>query len=316
MAIVSVTETMWLLHAFLFQCGRQTTFGTEGESGVAAATRNTDRREMTSLTSALQGLPSTPRLPALFIGHGSPMNAIVDNAFSRGWASLGEALPRPRAILVISAHWMTRGTSLVNVAPKPVTIHDFGGFPKALHDVEYPAPGAPDVARAAAELVRDHHLETDARWGLDHGAWSVLVHMFPKADVPTFQLSLDLDKSPAEHFALASELKALRERGVLIVASGNLVHNLRAVAWDNGPAADWAVEFDALVAKAIGEGDYGAVIDIERSHARLTRMAHPTTDHLWPVLYPLAASDKADSLSFFNEGIDLGSISMRSFMLA
>lgn len=271
---------------------------------------------MSNLANAFAELPASPRLPTLFVGHGSPMNAILDNDFSRAWRRIGESLPTPRAILVVSAHWMTRGLSLVNIAARPTTIHDFGGFPQSLYQVEYPAPGAPDVARAVIDLVKHHQLAADDHWGLDHGAWSVLMHLFPKADVPTFQLSLDLSKSPAEHFALGQELKALRQRGVLIVASGNLVHNLRAVAWDGGPPADWAVEFDALMAKAIGEGDYGTVVDAARKFGRLTQMAHPTPDHLWPVLYPLAVADPADALTFFNEGIDLGSIAMRSFMLA
>jgi 4,5-DOPA dioxygenase extradiol len=269
---------------------------------------------MSNLSHAFADLPATPRLPTLFVGHGSPMNAIEDNVYSRGWRRVGEALPRPRTILVVSAHWMTQGVSLVNVADRPETIHDFGGFPRPLYEVEYPAPGAPDVAKATIDVAGTDRIGTDDHWGLDHGAWSVLVHMFPKADIPTFQLSLDLTKSPAEHFALASELKALRQRGVLIIASGNLVHNLRAVAWDNGPPADWAVEFDTLMAKAIGEGDYQSVVDADKL-GRLTRLAHPTPDHFLPVLYPLAVADKADQLTFFNEGIDLGTISMRSFML-
>lgn len=270
---------------------------------------------MSTLTSAFSSLAATPRLPTLFVGHGSPMNAILDNDYSRTWHRIGASLPAPSAVLVVSAHWMTRGKSLVNVVDRPATIHDFGGFPRALYQVQYPAPGAPDVARAIIAGATPGQFAADDQWGLDHGTWSVLMHMFPKADVPVFQLSLDLAKSPAEHFALAAELKALRERGVLIVASGNLVHNLRAIAWDGGPAPDWAVEFDALMAKAIGEGDYQTVVDAQK-FGRLTQLAHPTLDHLWPVLYPLAVADKADELTFFNDSIDLGTISMRSFMLA
>lgn len=270
---------------------------------------------MSDLSSAFSGLAASPRLPALFVGHGSPMNAIEDNDYSRAWHRIGQSLPRPSAILVISAHWMTRGATLVNVIDKPATIHDFGGFPRPLYEVQYPAPGAPEFARAAVSAVGKSNVVADDHWGLDHGAWSVLVHMFPKADIPVFQLSLDLSRAPADHFELAKDLKALRERGVLIIGSGNLVHNLRTVSWENGAPADWAVEFDALMAKAIEEGDYQTVVEAEK-FGRLTRLAHPTPDHLWPVLYPLGVADKADKLTFFNEGIDLGTIAMRSFVLA
>jgi 4,5-DOPA dioxygenase extradiol len=180
------------------------------------------------------------------------MNAITDNAYSREWRKLGDSLPTPSAILCVSAHWMTRGTTLVHVAARPKTIHDFGGFPQALYDAQYPAPGAPDVARATIELVRASHIKEDTEWGLDHGAWSVLIKMFPKADIPVFQLSLDLAKPPSDHFALAQELKPLREKGVLIVGSGNIVHNLMALV-RGGQTYDWAEDFDARAAKAIGQ---------------------------------------------------------------
>ena len=170
---------------------------------------------MSELPAALADLPATPRMPAVFVGHGNPMFAIEDSEYGRAWRALGESLPAPRAILVVSAHWMTRGVTMVHIGAKPKTIHDFAGFPRELFKQQYPAPGAPDVAQATIDLVKRSHLEPDERWGLDHGAWSVLLHMFPKADAPVFQLSLDLSKSPAEHFELATELKALRERGVL-----------------------------------------------------------------------------------------------------
>ena len=186
---------------------------------------------MAGLGRHFADLPATPRMPTLFVGHGSPMNAIEDTPYSRGWRELGARLPMPKAILVVSAHWMTRGVTLVHVKDHPVTIHDFGGFPDELFAQRYPAPGAPGYAEATIDLVKNHHIEPDERWGLDHGAWSVLIQMFPKADIPVFQLSVDLGRSSEEHFALAEELKALRERGVMIIGSGNLVHNLRAVAW-------------------------------------------------------------------------------------
>jgi 4,5-DOPA dioxygenase extradiol len=175
---------------------------------------------MTSLNSAFADLPATPRMPALFVGHGNPMNAIEDNSYSRAWRAMGERLPTPHAILCVSAHWMTRGTTLVHIGARPKTIHDFGGFPRELYAQQYPAPGAPDAAKAAIELVRSSHLETDTEWGLDHGAWSVLIQMFPKADIPVFQLSLDLSRAPQAHLDLARELKPLREKGVLVIGSG------------------------------------------------------------------------------------------------
>ncbi len=270
---------------------------------------------MTVLGQAFADLPTTPRMPTLFVGHGSPMNAIEDTPYSRGWRELGARLPVPKAILVVSAHWMTRGLTLVHVKDHPVTIHDFGGFPDELFGQRYAAPGAPGYAAATIDLLQNHHIEPDERWGLDHGAWSVLIQMFPKANIPVFQLSIDLSRSPQAHYDLARDLKALRERGVMIIGSGNLVHNLRAIAWGGGPAYDWAESFDAKMAEAIGKGDHQAVIDGPKL-GRIAQLSHPTFDHFYPALYPLAVADKADELTFFNEGIDLGSISMRSFMLA
>jgi 4,5-DOPA dioxygenase extradiol len=267
-----------------------------------------------SASDAFKDLPSSPRMPTLFVGHGSPMNAITDNAYSREWHKIGESLPTPSAILCVSAHWMTRGTTLVHIAPHPKTIHDFGGFPQALFDQQYPAPGAPDVAQATIELVRFSHLKGDTEWGLDHGAWSVLLRMFPKADIPVFQLSLDLSKPPSDHYALAQELKPLREKGVLIVGSGNLVHNLMMLVRGATAAYDWAEDFDARATEAINRRDFAALAK-PLSLARTLPLAHPTLEHYLPVLFPLGVADDKDELSFFNTGIDMGSISMRSFVL-
>jgi len=266
---------------------------------------------MTSLASHLK---PGPRMPALFVGHGSPMNAIEDNAFSRGWAEMGEALPAPSAILCVSAHWMTRGTTLVNVTAKPETIHDFGGFPRRLFEQQYPAPGAPELAEKTVELLAKHHAKSSEDWGLDHGAWSVLIRMFPKAEVPVYHLSLDLSRHVAEHYELARDLKALRELGVLIVGSGNVVHNLPAMRMGAAPY-DWAVEFDRVMAEAIAARDFGAVADAKRL-GPLMRMSHPTVEHFLPLLYTLAVADPSDKVSFFNEGFDLASVSMRSVLLA
>ena len=271
---------------------------------------------MSSLSNAFAELAATPRMPALFVGHGSPMNAIVDNAYSQTWKAVGDALPVPKAILVVSAHWMTRGATLVHIGRSPRTIHDFGGFPDELFAQQYQAPGAPAFAQATIDLLNEshEHVHGDERWGLDHGAWSVLIKMFPKADIPVYQLSLDLSKDLAEHVKLAAELKALRERGVLIIGSGNVVHNLRALSMD-GSVFDWAVEFDAYVADAIASRDLGKLTDIGRL-GRLAQIAHPTPEHYLPILYSMAVTDNDDKLDFFNDTIDLGSISMRSFVFA
>jgi 4,5-DOPA dioxygenase extradiol len=253
-------------------------------------------------------------MPALFVGHGSPMNAIEDNEFSRGWRALGETLPKPAAILCVSAHWMTRGGALVHVGDKPKTIHDFGGFPRQLYQQQYPAPGAPEVAEAAIELLRASHAEPDRQWGLDHGAWSVLMKMFPAADVPVFQLSLDLARNPRDHLAFARELKPLREKGVMIVASGNIVHNLMALA-PGQPPYDWALSFDADSARKIETRDATGFADAIGA-GRAAKLSNPTPEHVLPTLYALGVADERDELAFFNLGFDLGSISMRSFVLS
>ena len=228
-------------------------------------------------------------MPVLFVGHGSPMNAIEDSPFAQSWARMGETLPSPSAILVISAHWMTRGSTLIHIGRKPRTIHDFGGFPRELHEMQYPAPGAPDAAAATLELLREHHAEPDVEWGLDHGAWCVLLRMFPKADVPVYQLSLDLSRPLRDHLELARELRALRSRGVLIVGSGNVVHNLPAMRW-GADAFDWARAFDRQVEAAILNRDYAALAELNPQDP-LMRQAHPTIEHFLPLIYALGAAE-------------------------
>ncbi|MDB5556682.1 MAG: putative enzyme [Rhizobium sp.] len=269
---------------------------------------------MSDLQSAFAKLPASPRLPTLFIGHGNPMNAIEDNAYARSWKALGEALPTPAAILCVSAHWMTRGSTLVHIGPRPKTIHDFGGFPAELFAQQYPAPGAPEVAQAAIEIVRSTHLHPDTEWGLDHGAWSVLIRMFPKADIPVFQLSLDLTKPPSAHFDLARELKPLREKGVLIIGSGNLVHNLGVLA-PGAPVYDWAEDFDSKMTSAIEDRDFQRVVQAG-SLGRVAQLSHPTLEHFLPTLFSLGVADAKDELRFFNASFEMASISMRSFVLA
>ena len=272
----------------------------------------------------LQGLKPSAPMPVLFVGHGSPMNAIEDNAWRRSWQALGTELlalaERPQLILCISAHWLTRGGWQITGMPVPKTIHDFGGFPQALFDQQYPAPGAPAVA---ASLARD--LKSPATgaplgvdldtWGLDHGTWSVLKPMFPKADIPVLQLSMDYSRPPGEHYALGQQLQALRERGVLIVGSGNTVHNLRAMR--PGTAAneahDWAMQFDTQVQEQISSGHLDALQNFQTLGA-VAQQAHPTYEHYLPLLYAAGAARSTDMPRFFNTGYQGAAISMRSVL--
>ena len=259
--------------------------------------------------------PRTTKMPLLFIGHGSPMNAIHDNAYTKMLTSLGQRLPRPQAILVVSAHWMTKGTWVTEME-KPKTIHDFYGFPKPLFDVQYPAPGSPEVAKLVREIVSEPQVGADTHeWGLDHGTWAVLKHMYPDADVPVLQLSLDLQKSPDYHVKIGEQLSRLRERGVLILGSGNLVHNLRQIRWEPGaPAFDWAIEFDEWIKKKLVARDFKSVLhDFHETAAG--KLSIPTTEHYLPLHYILGAVGKDDELHFEHEEMQNGSISMRSIRL-
>lgn len=261
------------------------------------------------------GLESSELMPVLFVGHGNPMYAIQDNPFSRKWAELGKQLSRPQAVLCISAHWLSNGT-LVHIGQKPPTIHDFGGFPKELFDVQYPAPGAPEVAREVQETVRSVKIKEDTEWGLDHGTWSVLKHMYPEANVPVFQMSIDYGKSPEYHFQLGKELAALRRKGVLIISSGNIVHNLGLVSWnDPGKKYDWALEFDELVKNQILKDEPDPLIHYQKNK-QLASLAHPTNDHYLPLMYTLGLRNRKDKVNFFNESMDMGSISMRGVLFS
>jgi 4,5-DOPA dioxygenase extradiol len=259
---------------------------------------------------ALTAAPETgSTMPVLFIGHGSPMNAIEDTEFSRAWAEVARSLPKPKAVLCISAHWETAGTR-VTAMEQPRTIHDFCGFPPALFEKDYPAPGSPGLARMTQEMLDTSGVQLDSDWGLDHGAWAVLCRMYPKPDVPVIQLSLDQRKEPAFHYELGRELRGLRKKGVLIIGSGNIVHNLREVVWED-TAYDWALEFDARMKDLILTGDHKAIIDYSKL-GRSARLAVPTAEHYLPLLYVLAAQDKEDSVGFFADKVTLGSMSMRS----
>jgi 4,5-DOPA dioxygenase extradiol len=263
--------------------------------------------------------PATVKMPALFVGHGSPMNALEDNAFTRSLRTLGEAFKKegkkPSAILVVSAHWLTRG-SFVNISEKPETIHDFGGFPQELFDMQYPAPGSPVKAKETAALTSLLH-ETE-EWGLDHGTWTILVHLFPEADIPVFQLSIDYHQPMQYHLDLAQQLRAMREKGVLVIGSGNIVHNLRMSisrfqSGDNAPF-DWAIEFDKWVGEKIATGDYAALTNYEQVGSA-GKLAVPTPDHYIPMLYTLGLADGKEDIQMVYESVEYGGMSMRTFQV-
>jgi 4,5-DOPA dioxygenase extradiol len=257
-------------------------------------------------------LKSTEPMPVLFLGHGSPMNAIEENEFVRGWREAGKTIPKPQAIICISAHWETMGTR-VTAMERPQTIHDFGGFPEELFEVIYPAPGSPDLAAETRELVKKTEVLFDDKWGLDHGAWSVIRRLYPDADVPVIEMSLDYSRSPGDHFELAKELAPLRRKGVLIIGSGNMVHNLGLVAWDrfseDNFAWDWAAEASARMKEYILQGDESKLIDF-RSHGKAFNLAIPTPEHYLPLLYAMALKENNEQVSLFNDKAVAGSLTM------
>ncbi|WP_412471822.1 4,5-DOPA dioxygenase extradiol [Halobacteriovorax sp. RT-1-4] len=255
---------------------------------------------------------SKKRIPTLFLGHGSPMNAVASNDFTEQLRSIGEELPKPRAILMISAHWETQGT-WVTAMDKPKTIHDFYGFPKELYEIEYPAPGSQELAREIVDLIGESIKLDNENWGLDHGTWSLLKFMYPKADIPVVQLSLDMRKPPQYHFDLGKKLSVLREKGVLIIGSGNIVHNLRAISWSqDAQVSNWAKEYDELIKEKIIEKDFDYLIN-KFQKTDIGKMSVPSIEHYLPLLYIIGASSNDDQLKFDFEGIQNASISMRSF---
>jgi len=251
-------------------------------------------------------------MPAFFIGHGSPMNGIEDNEFSNKWADIGATLPIPKAVIVVSAHWFTPGTA-VTAMSFPETIHDFGGFPKALFDAQYPAPGSPELAVEMAELIESTEVTLDHDWGLDHGAWTILKHMFPAADIPVLQLSIDYNKSPKAHYELAGELYQLRRKGVLIMGSGNMVHNLRMVNWDmmQGGGYDWAMDINDRIKIMIMNGDHQPLMNY-RNLGTAALLAIPTPEHYLPLLYTLGLQNGKEEVSLFNDKAIGGSLTMTS----
>jgi len=269
-------------------------------------------RALNEITSPLN---ATEQMPVLFLGHGSPMNAIEENEFVTGFREMGKTIPRPQAVLCISAHWETRGT-FVTAMEKPKTIHDFGGFPKELFDVRYPAPGSPDLAMETKRIVTKTEIGLDDhQWGLDHGAWSVIKHFYPNADVPVIEMSLDHFQSAQYHYDLAKELSSLRKKGVLIIGSGNMVHNLQMVAWDKlespGFAYDWAMEASEKMRKNILNGDHQQLVNF-RSQGKAFDLAIPTPEHYLPLLYILALKEENEKVSLFNDKAVGGSLTMTS----
>lgn len=270
--------------------------------------------ELNTLTSSFG---STDLMPVLLVGHGSPMNAIEDNIFSRTWVELGKTLPKPEAILSISAHWETGGV-FVTAMKQPRTIHDFGGFPQELFNVQYPAPGNPELAGETKSTIHTTAAGLDQGWGLDHGTWSILKRMYPAADIPVIQLSLDYSQPAKFHYELGRELAPLRKKGVMIMGSGNLVHNLRMVAWDKldepGFGYDWAIEANEKMKKFILSGDHNSLINY-RAQGKAFDLSIPTPEHFLPLLYALGLKEEKEQLEFFNDKPVAGSLSMTSLKI-
>lgn len=269
------------------------------------------------LSKLSESLPYQEALsPLFFIGHGSPMNGIEQNNFSASWQKLGQQITPPKAVLVISAHWLTNGT-YVTAMEKPRTIHDFGGFPPALSEVQYPAPGDPELANELSKSANTVSIGLDHEWGLDHGAWSVVRHMFPKADIPVLQLSIDYHRPAIYHYKLARELQVLRKKGVLIIGSGNMIHNLSMIAWDKfeipGFGYDWAQEINATFKENILRGEHDPLIHYE-GLGKAAALAIPTPDHYFPLIYTLGLQAKQEPATLFNDELIGGSLNMTSVM--
>ena len=269
---------------------------------------------LSSLDILLNTLAETAlKMPVLFVGHGSPMNAIEENEFTLYWKKLAAEIEKPKAVLCVSAHWLTRGT-FVTAMNHPKTIHDFGGFPQALFDVNYPAPGNPELAEETAKLITSTSVGLDHEWGLDHGTWSIVKNMYPNAEIPVLQLSIDYSQPAQYHYDLAKQLGALRKKGVLIIGSGNMVHNLGMVAWDKLNESfgfDWAIEMNSIFKKKIEENDHTALIQYEKLSSA-AKLAVPTPDHYYPLIYTLGLKEEKDSISFFNDKPVAGSLTMTS----
>jgi 4,5-DOPA dioxygenase extradiol len=272
--------------------------------------------KLNALHQLTHSLENTPRMPVLFLGHGSPMNAIEENEFVQGFRTISSGIEIPKAVLVVSAHWETQGT-MVTAMEHPPTIHDFGGFPKELYDIQYPAPGMPALAKEVKNRITSTDVHLDDKWGLDHGAWSVIRHMYPKANIPVVQLSLDYYKNPQQHYEMAKELANLREKGILIVGSGNIVHNLRMVDWhklNENYGYDWANEANHKIKHFIRERNHLDLINYSRQ-GKAFELAIPTPEHFLPLLYALALQDKNEEIQIFNDAPVGGSLTMTSIKI-
>ncbi len=273
--------------------------------------------KLNELNKTIPSFENSSKMPVLFLGHGSPMNAIDENEFVTGFRNIARDIPKPNAILCVSAHWETKGT-YVTAMQNPTTIHDFGGFPKQLFEVQYPAPGSPDLARATKTLITKTEVVMDDKWGLDHGAWSVIKHLYPQADIPVIQMSIDYSKPAKYHYELAKEISSLRHKGVLIIGSGNMVHNLRLVAWNRlneQYAFDWATEANEKMKRYILSGDHQKLIDF-KSQGSAFHLAIPTPEHYLPLLYTLALKEENEKITLFNDQPVGGSLSMTSLKIA
>ena len=273
---------------------------------------------LTDLYTLSGRLTGSEKMPVLFLGHGNPMNAIEENEFVKGFRNIAKTFSRPSAILCISAHWLTQGTK-VTAMEMPPTIHDFGGFPQALYAVQYPAKGSPELAKETKELLDPTLVELDEKWGLDHGAWSVLRHLYPNADIPVIQLSIDYSKPAQYHFELAKRLTALRHKGVLIIGSGNIIHNLRLVDFrhfdKDNYGYDWAIEAREIINSYLLDGNYQPLIQYAQQSSAV-QLAIPTPDHYFPLIYSLGLQQKGEELSLFNDKLVAGSLSMTSLKIA
>ncbi len=283
---------------------------------VATLSYTTPAMTLTNLNRILSAKDIGVRMPVLFLGHGSPMNAIENNTFVKGFKNIAKGIPRPKVILCISAHWETYGTK-VTAMDKPRTIYDFGGFPDALYNVKYPAPGSPILAKETKKLITSTPIQLDYEWGLDHGTWAVIKHMYPKADIPVVQLSLDYRKSPADHYKLAKELIKLRDKGVLIIGSGNLVHNLQKIDWKRPTeyfGYDWAMEAHTKIKQFILEDKHDLLMNYDKQ-GREFQLSVPTPEHYFPLLYNLGLKTDKDNIHFFNDEFIAGSLSMTSIKI-
>jgi 4,5-DOPA dioxygenase extradiol len=272
-----------------------------------------DNMELSDLNKIAGLFNNTKPMPLLFIGHGNPMNAIAKNEFTDGWKNVGQSLPKPNAIICISAHWETNGTFVTRME-KPRTIHDFYGFPAELFEVEYEVPGSPYLAGETKKLVTKTLVELDNNWGLDHGCWSVVMNIFPGADIPVIELSLDYTKNPKWHYELAKELAFFRTKGILVIGSGNIVHNLKMISWQNKDGFDWALEANQKFKKLITHNEFSELINYQ-TLGEEAQLAIPTPEHFLPLLYILALKQNNENISFFNDKTELGSISMTSLRI-